>query len=480
MYNIIKYYFTFSIITYITGCAYSNEGAVDLRRVNAKSSVQVLHKEVAPLYKLQIKNFSLGSDQEVVFREGDSLSMHLRSAYIKTFSDDHLSPYFTKAFTRQWGKANGELAIVANALEMKDGNELSFNNQRDGRVVFYSDDVNQGQFLNFNNMPIYGPLEFEGNPVALRLTILELDVSSAQGKAMLKTVSEYGSQAYPPASPVLGILNGLGNTLLAGDQTDTEFRYSMIFDPQQGSQHINHFVLEAGNYILIRSEDRDVPFDWNKVFFDENEAKLYKKAEQNHKTDIKYDEFTDATYLVVEINKNISNKNVELEQNNYGTLIQTLEQQDQENANNWTSINEALTSVSQKREQKSNFIDAKKFIASVKNKKVKISKITALATITPEQKAIRLEMLLNAREDIKKVFSLIVKSIDQTGAYKTTPLKPAPLSENNISYLNRELRVLAGNALTTQVLPLFELSHIFTTSNPVAASKLQDVIVGPI
>ena len=133
------------------------------------------------------------------FVGGDSLSVHLRTAYIKDFAEI-ANPL--RVFTRMGLKANGEIAIVANAFEMNTGKELDFADTKSGRLVFYSDDVLKGQFLNFNNMPIYGPIKYNGAPFAFRATIFELDISSEQAKALLGTVAQAGSMAYPPASPV--------------------------------------------------------------------------------------------------------------------------------------------------------------------------------------------------------------------------------------------------------------------------------------
>ena len=310
--------------------------------------------------RFEMKNFSLGSDKETRFKENDALSLHLRTAYIKDFSELHFWDRLEKGFTRQTGKSTGEIAIVANAFEETGDNRLGFQDLQAGRVVFYSDDVHQGQFLNFNNMPIYGPLEYGMAPFAFRITIFELDVLSEQAKAMLSMLAEIGAKAYPPASPVLKVLNGLGDSLLNREQTDTEFRYTMILDPQGGSSRVNHFALEVGNYVLIRSEERGKEIDWGDLVLDENEGVLYRRKGTKG-----LERYTDGTYLVVEINKNVSNVEVQLAESDFGSLLESLKTKDRENAATWSSLDSSLKNVFIERQQIKKFAKAKELLVKI-------------------------------------------------------------------------------------------------------------------
>lgn len=401
------------LMTFLTGCAISNEGAVDLRRTDQSYPATLDPKPSLPKNNyqlLQYKNISLGKDKK--FIRGDSLSLHLRSAYLKTFSENHVLPLVTQAFTRQWGKSKGEIAIVANAFEMLNNAELDQTNQRDGRVVFYSGDVNPGQFLNFNNMPIYGPITYQGAPLAFRITIFELDVISKQAKVMLKTVSDFGAQSFAPASPVLSILNGIGDSLLTGDQTDTEFRYSMVLSPTEGVDTLSHFALETGNYVLIRSEDRSKTIDWNDLILNENEGRLYHK---NHNL------YTESTYLVFEVNKNVSAVDVDLQQNKFSSLISTLEQQDQAKATALGSFKQSLSAIAKQRGQIVNFDKAKQLITAIENRdNTKNSQI-------------------DSRLDAETVLKIVAGSVDINGNIKT---EDSTLNTDQVNYIMRKLSKL--------------------------------------
>jgi hypothetical protein len=218
-----------------------------MRRTAAVPSPGTAKLPDAEHLPLGYKNFSLGVDSQV--QTGDSLSVTLRTAFIKGFFEFGFNPL--RSF-----QSNGEIAIVANAFEAETGKEIDFIKMQSGRLVFFSDDVAEGQVLNLNNLPIYGPKSYSGQPFALRITIFELDGGTEQAKALLNSIAKAGSAAYAPASPVLNLLNGIGQSLFDGAQNDTEFRYTMQFNPRPGNKFINSFVLESGNYVFVRLEDR--------------------------------------------------------------------------------------------------------------------------------------------------------------------------------------------------------------------------------
>ncbi len=368
---------------------------------------EYLYVDKKTYQELKVKNFSLGTDEDTRFIVGDSLSLHLRSAYIYDFSENGYN----------YDGPFGEIAIVANAFEELDGKEINFQNTGTGRVVFYSSNVHRGQMLNFNNMPIYGPLEYRGAPFAFRISILELDMDSEQSKNMLKTLSEAGSKAYPPASPVLSMLNGIGESLLSGSRNDLGFIYTMVLDSKGGSKKVNHFTLEVGNYVFVREENRTKITDWDNLVLDENKGVLYKKDENGNVGEV----YTDGSYLIVEINKNVSNINVELAQNNFGDLIASLEKQDKEKAKNFKSIHESLMSAAVSRSQIYNFNKAKKILKNLDEEVPEVQKM----------------------EDLKELLKMIASSV-KDGKYReintSESVKAIDLSRDEVDYVMKKLR----------------------------------------
>ncbi len=475
-------------VALISGCAFSNEGKVDYRHTNKNNSIIKIddcgneitdesgnNKKDTNLQVLIAKNCSLGPSAK--FRKGDFLSLHLKTAYINEFSEQWLSSLVTKAFTSQWAKTDGEIVIIANAFEEAKGKELEFHDLQAGRVVFYSDDVLEKQFLNFNNMPIYGPISYEGAPFAFRISILELDVVSEQTKALLNMVASAGSIAYPPASPVLGVLNGIGSSMLDGPQIDTGFRYTVVFDPSGGSDDVNHVTLEVGNYVIARVEKRDEFFPWNDVILNENEGKLYWKNKKD--TDGKRIPYTESTYLVVEINNGVSNVEVELAQNNFGELLAFLQEQDKKRAVSWKQTQNAVMNIAIKRSQIVNFGTGKEITQALGKPD---------STVSKEQKRVKAENL----------FTMIANSVDDGG--KILDIDPEnssesyDLSESQIQYLLENIMNLKALDLDEEEMLLLGTESILeafrgkldktTTPNtrtPVASKKKQILdLVSPL
>jgi hypothetical protein len=89
----------------------------------------------------------------------------------------------------------------------------------------------------------------------IQLTVLELDnAESAQVKSLLKTLASIGASAYPPASPVLAVLDRVGEQLLKGDTDDTELRYSFVLHPMNSLGDPRYAALAVGNYALVKEE----------------------------------------------------------------------------------------------------------------------------------------------------------------------------------------------------------------------------------
>jgi hypothetical protein len=403
-------------------------------------------KTETKMLPLQYKNFTISKDG--MFKKNDSLSIHLRTAYIKHFSE---WPSYWRMTTRTGVTYNGEIAIVANAFEMATGKELDFKNMEAGRLVFFSDDVQKGQPLNLNNIPIYGPITYNGAPVAFRISIFELDIVSEQAKAIIGLIAKAGSVAYPPASPILGMLNGLGNGLVSGEQNDTEFRYTMVLDPRGGSEDLNHFVLEVGNYVFIRMEKRTKEVPWDKLALDENKGIVYWKNETIENG--KKKPYTENTYLIVEINKDTSSINIDLSEDSYTGLLDALKDKDAKKAASIKLMTAAVTKALVPRTQMINFNTEKDLLHDIKDPNKSIDK----------------------KQNTEKLLVMIKESIDSSYSIEKMDFKdpadidiknPPNLSQSQIEYLVSKLRKLENNPdLTIYYIATTDKAKLLTDFN---------------
>jgi hypothetical protein len=79
-----------------------------------------------------------------------------------------------------------------------------------------------------------------------------------------------------------------------------------------GYKGTTYATAEAGDYVFIRTKNRDLQIEWKDLFLDHNTGRIWKTS--NGKTEL----FRDHTYLTVQILKNAGSDDVVLAQNQYG------------------------------------------------------------------------------------------------------------------------------------------------------------------
>lgn len=258
----------------------------------------------------------LADQEDRLIRTGDSVSIRIAQAFICDFQEDETGFLKREARVGPDDRCNqapnaevspntrGEIALLATAFELGAGNKIEFPkgavDENAARIVYFDDDVREvGQFLNFSNLPIYGPITYQGRPLFLRLVILELDEEeSSVASSLLSQLATLGKTAYPPASPVLGALEEVGSALLSRNGDDVEFRYDMTFDGD-GGQTTSHAPLLFGNYLFIRHWDRNAEIPWSEFDLDPRTGRLFWASGPR-----KGAEYRRFTYLTVKITRN--------------------------------------------------------------------------------------------------------------------------------------------------------------------------------
>jgi hypothetical protein len=242
----------------------------------------------------------LQSDVTHPIRPGEALLITLKTAYIKDFTEYLNNPL------RPIDSANGEIAIVANVFEDDGATALDFGpaGMQAARVVFFSDDVDKGQFLNFHALPLYGPATYTGFPVVIDLYAVELDRPGPQLRQMLENLAKIGSVAYPPGTPIAGALAQLAGTLISDDQDDKAYHFTLVQRPLGGVESIPYAVLEAGHLVFVRGRQRAVGIDWSEINLNQKAGVLVRSGDhacmaENPPADCLY---RDNTYFVVEVN----------------------------------------------------------------------------------------------------------------------------------------------------------------------------------
>lgn len=270
----------------LAGCSISDEGATDFRAIGSSGELQ--------------KNF-VPSPATRAIEPGTPLLITLKTAYIKDFTE-----FFGNPFRMDAGP-NGEIAIVANVFEDDGATALDFGpaGLQNARVVFYSDDVHKGQFLNFHGLPLYGPLTYRGFPVVIDLYVIDLDRPGPQLRQILSNLAKLGSIAYPPGTPIAGALAQLAGTLITDDQDDKAFHFTLVQRPAGGAPGVPYSVLEAGHVVFVREQARSNTTDWTKLRLNTHAGVLVKDSAPaciNSAAPPPGCLYRDNTYLVVEVN----------------------------------------------------------------------------------------------------------------------------------------------------------------------------------
>jgi len=285
------------------GCSslYYNEGANRMAVYNKASSSHSSSTSSAPdkftgAYinippPSSPKSNDIDNINYVIIKKGDAFSVRLMSAYICDFHEfgifDGMFGVSNQHSTKcpggdgnQGSTTRGEIAIVTNIGERAGSTGLSYDpasTKKVGRLIYYNTDIREtGQLINAQNLPVFGPETYKGGPFFMDWTILELDnQENSNARELLGAMAGIGGTAFPSASPILGVLNSLGSTLLTGENDDVEMKYQMEFDPEflgtadsyknaadnkfsGKATSVYRLPLREGYFVIIRSERRDL------------------------------------------------------------------------------------------------------------------------------------------------------------------------------------------------------------------------------
>lgn len=209
-------------------------------------------------------------------REDTPFSIGLQTAFIADFQELLVSK--NAAITQgNLFKKHGEIAILVKSTlaSNKPGPPKSddvADSYNDYRLVYYSDDIYQGQFLNFGTALAYGPGKIAGGSVRLEFVILELDRTSTQTETLLTKIAELSKTPLGLTGPAAQALVTLGTALVTSANDDRQMKFEAMFSLDDGPN-----PLRFGRYALVRKEDRGHAFNWSLYCVNPIDGKLYDK-----------------------------------------------------------------------------------------------------------------------------------------------------------------------------------------------------------
>jgi hypothetical protein len=180
-----------------------------------------------------------------------------------------------------------ELVVV---LRVRDSND----DNKEGRFVFYSDDVKPGQFLNFSNLLTLGPTEYKGGVITIDLDEIRLKDNTKDIKRMLGELKDSEGNALGPDPEKRHTWHaGARDVFDAIESNIYGTRYTLTLMPSGGVSGLPYPRFEAGNYVLMRRKRGAPDVDWNKLKLNNNTGRLENDGGL---------EYADNSYVTIQIN----------------------------------------------------------------------------------------------------------------------------------------------------------------------------------
>ncbi|WP_159872675.1 hypothetical protein [Novosphingobium sp. 9U] len=280
-----------------------------------------------PLLGSALVRQNVGGQQAI--RAGDVYSIRLEHGLVAFLTEPGISVR-RLASGKSVRRAVGEIVVLASSFEFSStggsaeeagdggGNAtvptvVRFSDMTDlaqTKVIYYGPDVEEGQDLNFSNIPIQAPTRYGGNPIGIQLIVLELDRMSSQMQSLLKRLAGLGQASnLVPGGQAGSVLLELGTSLLTQDNDDTIFEYRFVLDPSDGRLGTVSAPFEAGRYVLRRSDERRDDQNWRNLQLDLNTGKLVRtvpgtgRPGEGEADGVVGRPFTEDTYFTINIVK---------------------------------------------------------------------------------------------------------------------------------------------------------------------------------
>ncbi len=268
----------------LASCESVNEGVSDYRKATISAeSGSGQPTDISKKYELGTLDKDgrpVGPAKDVPILNGDKFYVSLLQAFAGPDA----------RFSGPTGLGGKEEIVVV--LRVRDSNDSG----DPGRFAFYSDDVERGQFLNFSNLLTLGPTQYAGGVITIDLDEVRLVGSTKHVKEMLQQLADDPDGAFGPDPARRANWRSLARNLF--DIIDSDAygtRYTLTLMPSGGISALPYPRFEAGNYVLMRHEDRSEPFEWDQLLLDNNTGRLVAKGAQN-------EEYRTRSYVTLQIN----------------------------------------------------------------------------------------------------------------------------------------------------------------------------------
>lgn len=180
-----------------------------------------------------------------------------------------------------------ELVVV---LRVRDSNDEN----KEGRFVFYSDDVKPGQFLNFSNLLTLGPTEYKGGVITIDLDEIRLKDNTKDIKRLLTELKDNEGNALGPDPEKRHTWHAGARDLFDAIESNVYgTRYTLTLMPAGGVSGLPYPRFEAGNYVLMRRKRGAPDVNWDQLKLNNNTGRLESAPGA---------EYVENSYVTIQIN----------------------------------------------------------------------------------------------------------------------------------------------------------------------------------
>lgn len=217
---------------------------------------------------------------ERLFHGQDIISVHLKTARFNSIPES-----IWEQRQNRNRPIHGEVAIVAN---ISSGPQAPLTDPagpgNPGRVVFYSGELKEGQFINESFNTMYGPIAYDGQPLTIDLTVVEIDAKErTQLNALLDTLAKLGAGRAGVGGTALNILTKLGAALVNSNKDDVLGHYRVTLMPSYSRGKADVPLLLEGDYVITRVADTTPYPRWSDLYYDSKQGRLL-RCEENKET----------------------------------------------------------------------------------------------------------------------------------------------------------------------------------------------------
>lgn len=261
----------------LNGCSnnfegYNDVGRVSEQRINPQQGAERRHG-------FAVKYEPNSAVEPPPFAPDDEIAIFLKRAFVAYFPDLGVAARTSSfAWLPEFARKTGEIAIVGNATLLSADEETGVGSRdiaSKGRVIFFSDDVYQGQLLNFSFLPFAGPIKWDGSPLRIDLTVIEIDSKgNAPFNAVLSKLSTLGG-SFGLSGQGVSVLSSIGTALVEGNKDDLIGAYTFYLTAPSQNENVFVPVMRPGDYVIIRKDLRAEMIDWSSIFYDPSMGLLY-------------------------------------------------------------------------------------------------------------------------------------------------------------------------------------------------------------